>query len=192
MVSRETPPANDRRRASAVTPVEQLPETIEAAARSGRPVWVFPPWPLPENRLHRRLQVPRLEFATPGAKSLPEARLAVHEDALLALETGHEIAFRRAYANSTSNAQLRSLVAAALRDIYDDPLDSREHDMTVCGLLGFSNERTASDSILRGRKLWVLLAAWPWWALDYKGGRLPKNWRTLPRVAEAFAMWRSG
>ena len=186
----------DRAGTSAVTPSDALRGVILDAARAGRPTWP----------VLRGLEVPRLElvpidvpygdgraYMPPGEASLIDARLVLHNDALLALDTNHGIALSRAYANSTAGAQLRALAPAALRDVCGYPLEDRSPESpSVCGYLKFSDKRAAARAVTRGRNLWPKLAAWPWWALNPKGGRLPDEWWTQPRVSEAFAVWRSG
>jgi hypothetical protein len=195
-VTAQHPPANDRTEASAVTPGDALRGAILEAARAGRPAWP----------VLRGLKVPRLEqvpidvpygdgraYMPPGEAFLDRARLALHEDALLALETDNGLALSRAYANSTACAQLRALAAAALRDVCGYPLDDRDTGRpSVCGYLGFGEKRAAGRAVTRGRTLWPKLAAWPWWALNPEGGPLPRKWWAQPRVVETLDVWRSG
>jgi hypothetical protein len=53
--------------------------------------------------------------------------------------------------------------------------------------------RSTRRQIARGRKLWVLLAAWPWWAVvdggEVVAGGMPSAWWTLARIVETYQTW---
>jgi len=56
------------------------------------------------------------------------------------------------------------------------------------------NTTVTGRRIREGRKLWVQLAAWPWWAVvDACGslaGGMPARWWEMPRVVETYRTWR--
>jgi hypothetical protein len=111
-------------------------------------------------------------------------------------------------------AQLRRLTVAAVRDIsgltkggaeewiaVESPISNRRRRELMAGardshLVDRDGEKVRCRE---GRKLWVELAAWPWWAIvDELGpvglrGGMPDRWWKLPRVIETFDSWaRSG
>jgi hypothetical protein len=123
-----------------------------------------------------------------GFQAARLGRQRIDPDVLLALRTADPYAIKRVCENSDNLARFRDLAAAALRDVCDWPYDGT--DYSICGYLGYGDRNTATRCITRGRKLWATLAAWPWWALNPTGGRLPNEWWALPRVVETFAAWR--
>lgn len=189
------PRLNDREDGFQVTPGEDLRALILETAEHGRPAWP----------VLRGLVVPRLTlvpvavgygdgwaYVPPGEALSKPASSHLHSDALLLLETAHPTASAHAHANRSARAQLRALVAAALRDVCGYPIDAPSSDAhSVCAYLGTQTPVVASKVVTRGRKLWAKLAAWPWWALNPQGGPLPKDWWTQPRVIHTLEVWRS-
>lgn len=195
IVTARHPPANDRSDACAVTPGDALRETILDVAASGRPAW----------SVMYGVKVPRLElvpvdvpygngraYISPGESLDRGPRRAVLRDAtLLAIETQHPDLVEKANRDPKAEAQLRQLAGAALHDICGLPYFDRGAPC-VADALGLGSERAAQRVVSTGRRLWPTLAAWPWWLLNPRGGRLPAKWWTQPRVLETFAVWRSG
>jgi hypothetical protein len=105
-------------------------------------------------------------------------------------------------------AQLKALAAAALRDVAGLPeaavrewigLPTGSATRRVAIMSGVPSEdhqgdtRSTRRQIARGRRLWVRLAAWPWWAAvdageDVAAG-MPRRWWELPRVVETHRTW---
>src|SRR5690606_1129328 len=104
-------------------------------------------------------------------------------------------------------AQLRQLAAAALHDvaglrqaavgewIYRDIDTQRRVALMAGSAPDHGDTRVVRRSIASGRKLWVRLAAWPWWAIADEVGEqnlvreLRGPWWKLARVVETYRLW---
>jgi hypothetical protein len=172
---------------------DALRKAILRASQAGRPTWP----------VLGGLKVPRLDsvpwdahgggrvHVPPGEWYLQRAAREIHEDALLALRSMDAIAVRRANENRLARGQLRALAAAALRDVCDYPVSSKDADESVFDVLEYKDVRGASHAVERGRELWPVLGAWPWWGLNPKGSARVEWWED-PRVVERFAVWHAG
>jgi hypothetical protein len=110
---------------------------------------------------------------------------------LLAVRTGVDLAWRLAIEKESSRRALRALAAAAFRDIAD----LGEED--VAGRLGFGSPEAARRAARRGRRLWAVMGAWPWWGSHYwfgcrAGEVLPPDWRRRDGAWKSLAIWRYG
>lgn len=107
--------------------------------------------------------------------------------------------------NGDDLAQLRDLAAAALLDVgglsqaqarewIEDPITGSRRTTLLSGAeAAYGDPRSNRRRAARGRRLWVRLAAWPWWSIADAGhpmsGPLPTGWWTLPRVMETMRSW---
>jgi hypothetical protein len=109
--------------------------------------------------------------------------------------------------NRNELTELKALAAAALIDVaglsqaaiqeWLRPETSNERRPGImAGVPAESHQgdtRSTGRRIERGRRLWIRLAAWPWWAVvdageDVAGG-MPRRWWGLPRVIETHRTW---
>jgi hypothetical protein len=156
---------------------------IERTARGGAPVFT----------VHDGLKVPALKLSAewhlyelhPEGQGI-KAAVAEHLD-------GERNAAARVSAGPQSAAQLRRLSMAAFMDLGGN----KQED--VGDHYGASNARR---DISIGRRLWVKIGAWPWWAIaaahvdgheeEWDFGRgLPADWHALPRAVETFHRWQA-
>lgn len=105
-------------------------------------------------------------------------------------------------------AQIRKLAGAALHDVAGlsqpqvmewtnmPPIDNERRRALMSGApTEVNGDTTVTQRRIReGRKLWVQLAAWPWWAVVDAGetltGGLPARWWEMSRVVETYRTWR--
>jgi hypothetical protein len=109
--------------------------------------------------------------------------------------------------NRDELSELEALAAAALRDVAGlseaevrEWLSPEISNQRQCGIMAGvpatchqGDTRSTRRRIARGRRLWVRLAAWPWWPVVDAGGDVaggvPRRWWELPRVAETHRTW---
>lgn len=134
----------------------------------------------------------------------PEAVLQPTVSAWLAQPAAQ--ASRSSRLNQRDRWQLEALCAAALRDVaglsepavrewIEDAIDNaRRRELMAGAEAERGDTRSIRRRISRGRGLWVLLAAWPWWAVAEAGLELraPASWYQLERVHSTFATWADG
>lgn len=151
-------------------PGEHLARFLEAGKQDGRPC-LHVPGGLVVPALHG------LAFNQPPPPSIVPPML------LLAIRTGDEIAARLAVESTAHIAILRSLVAAAQRDILAYTVN------TIAEEFEYSEPSSARRAVRKGRKLWLRLGAWPWsfGEPDFSG-----SWWQDPGTVERLLDWRTG
>ena len=142
-------------------------------------------------------RVPMLTFTAEWVRyqSTPEA--LVRPETSLYIDTGHNAAVEDLVRTPSAYKEVRRLTAAAALDLGRTGRD------VICEGLGLSDDRAVGRDVARGRRLWVTLGAWPWWAIaaafadgedgpwDFQQG-MPDRWWELPRVVATFEAWRTG
>jgi len=191
------------------SPVPPGPSLLSSFIERGRPVYRPAPGvavprlervPAPEeflvvpNELHRYRRAPEVVLRFRVASWLDQ----------------WEAQGSRAHALDADDlAQLRALAASALHDVAGlkqsavkewigpPTVDGRRRTAILSGVPSTVHQggtRSTGRQIARGRRLWVQLAAWPWWAIfDARGtvaGPLPTRWWEIPRVVETYRTWR--
>jgi hypothetical protein len=167
---------------------------IERAAAAGAPAFT----------IDDGLKVPALRFTAEWhrydeAPTSQGIRLDV-----AALLDGERLGAERVTAKRTNRSQVRKLTAAAYRDLGANSLvdvGDHYHEGTI------DRDRAARDDVSEGRKLWVAIGAWPWWAIkaawadgqvgdeprvwNFADG-LPAEWWRLSRVQATYEAWLTG
>lgn len=91
-----------------------------------------------------------------------------------------------------SRLQLARLTAAVYRDIGGYRLIDIAEQIAHGGNES-SQTRAARRDVANGRRLWIAVGAWPWWAIaratgrpDLKGG-LPPRWWEIHEVSDTLS-----
>lgn len=91
-----------------------------------------------------------------------------------------------------SRLQLARLTAAAYRDIGGNRLIDIAEQLGLGGNES-SQTRSARRDVADGRRSWVAVGAWPWWAIARATGRpelkgaLPPKWWEIQEVSDTLS-----
>jgi hypothetical protein len=212
----QQPLDEDRKRGSPVPPPG--PSLLSSLIRRGRPAYR----PAPGIAVPRLEQVPGPDGVFVVPLELDEYRRTSDRQLEFKRRLGDEPLLRPRVARSLDHpesgareidfnrdelSELKALAAAALHDVagrsqaaVQEWLSPEISNQRQCGIMAGvpadshqGDTRSTRRRIERGRRLWVRLAAWPWWAVvdageDVAGG-MPRRWWELPRVVDTHRVW---
>jgi hypothetical protein len=164
-------------------PGPKLWSLIEVAARS-QPVY----------RVADGLPIPQLTWTAEATRyDIEPESVGIRADVAAHLD-GERAGAQRVAASMRSRLQLARLTAAAYRDMGGNRLvDIAEH--LAYGGNESSQIRAVRRDVADGRRRWVAVGAWPWWAVaratkksDLRGG-LPSKWWEIHEVGETLTRY---
>lgn len=161
-------------------PGPKLWSLIEVATRN-RPVY----------RVADGILVPRLTWTAEATLyDIEPESVGIRADVAAHLD-GERAGAQRASSSTRSCLQLARLTAAAYRDIGGNRLIDIAEQLGLGGNES-SQTRSARRDVADGRRRWVAVGAWPWWAIARATGRpelkgaLPPKWWEIQEVSDAL------